>query len=252
MKTSLRVLALALAASVLGTAAAAHAQTATVITSLPYVINSGGLYVLGGNLNSAQTSGYLIEIRANNVTLDFQNYYISGAVNNTTQTTTGVYATEKSNITLKNGTIAFCNSAIVLDGNGTANTNAVDERVENMRITYCYRIGVRIGRCPSSRVVDCQVSQIGYAGGPSAYGITSDGALVQNNFVNSILSQGGVGIYLKGGSGNTSAFAIRNTIANCAYGIYGDTGNYAPKYQDNLTVNCTTPFTGAVDAGGNN
>ncbi len=236
------ILTLALAAAALLCAGMARAQT--VITSLPYTISASGTYVLNSNLNSSQTSGILINVNASNVTLDFQGHYIAGAVGNTNQSTTGVNANEQSNLTIKNGTIAFCSTGVSIGGNGSATTNSVGHQVDNLRVTYCYFIGVHISSSPASRITNCQVSQTGSAGTTSAAGIDVGGAgvTVQGNVVSNVTASGSAyGVYA-----NTGCFVRQNTISNASYGVVGG------KYQDNLTANCTTPFLNGTDAGGNN
>ena len=243
MNTTRRLLTLALAlaaTSLLGGAATVHAQT--VITSLPYTITATGAYVLNGNLSSSQTSGNLITVNASNVTIDFQGHFISGAVGNTSQTTYGIYASERSNLTIKNGTIAHCQTGIEIDGNGSATTNSVNHQIDNLRVTYCYYIGIYISYGPGSRISNCQVSQTGYSGAGSAFGIAVNGAgtVVQNNVVSNVTDSGGNSIGIYGGG-----FSRQNVVSNAYYGVYGG------KYQDNLTSGCTTPFAGGTDAGGN-
>ena len=245
MNTTHRLLTLALtlaATSLLGGAATVHAQT--VITSLPYTITATGAYVLNGNLSSSQTSGNLITVNASNVTIDFQGHFISGAVGNTSQTTTGIYASERSNLTIKNGTIAHCKYGVDIEGNDTATTNSVNHQIDNLRVTYCSYVGIFIAYGPGSRISNCQVSQTGYSGTSSAYGIIVYGAstVVQNNVVSNVtVSSGGFacGIYGNG-------FSRQNVVSGASYGVSGG------KYQDNLTDGCTTPFNGGTDAGGNN
>ena len=241
MNTTRRLLTLALAlaaTSLLGGAATVHAQT--VITSLPYTITATGAYVLNGNLSSSQTSGNLITVNASNVTIDFQGHFISGAVGNTSQTY-GIYASERSNLTIKNGTIAHCQTGIEIDGNNTATTNSVNHQIDNLRVTYCYSTGIFIYYGPGSRISNCQVSQTGFSGTSSAYGIIVYGAstLIQNNVVSNVTANNSIGIISAG-------FSRQNVVSGASYGVYGG------KYQDNLTSGCTTPFNGGTDAGGNN
>ena len=164
---------LILVAAGLLSAVTAHAQT--VITALPYTITSGGADVLNANLGSSQTSGNLITVDAANVTIDFQDHYITGLAGSTSQSTIGVYASERSNITLKNGTISHCEYGLLLTGNGSATTNSVDHQVDNMRVTYCTFTGVEIVASPVSRVTNCQVSQTGDSGQGYAYRISASG-----------------------------------------------------------------------------
>jgi hypothetical protein len=67
---------------------------------------------------------------------------------------------------------------------------------------------------------------------------------VRDNIVNTV---GPTADFPSYGAGILYAFAVRNSVANCkSFGVGGG------KYQNNLTSNCTTPFSGGVDAGGNN
>jgi hypothetical protein len=78
----------------------------TSITSLPYTISSPGLYKLGSNLDAYQlgVGANAITIAANDVTLDFDGYYLlnsgssSGAV-------FGIYALNRSNVRILNAHI---------------------------------------------------------------------------------------------------------------------------------------------------
>ncbi len=243
MKTSYRSLILAfllIAAALLGTAAA---RAQTVITSLPYTITGSGLYVLNSNLSSPATSGNLITVNVSNVTIDFQNHFISGPVGNTSQTTYGIYAYEQSNLTIKNGTIAHCFAGISIDGNDEGDTNSLDHQIDNMRVTHCSSYGIYLRASPASRITNCQVSQIGYSGANVAYGIAAynDGTTISGSVISTVTATTAYGILA-----GTGSFARQNTVSYAGYGVYGG------KYQDNLTTGCTYPYSGGTDAGGNN
>lgn len=225
------------------TAAATTACAQTVITSLPYTITVGGSYVLNNNLSAAITSGSLIKISASNVTIDMQGHFIAGSVGNTTQTTIGISADERSNLSIRNGTIAHCGTGISITGNGSAATNNVDHQIENLRITYCYNAGISVVSAPASRIVNCQISQIGYnANTAGAYGIYVAGAgtTVQGNSVSNVLGSTTACIYADVGS-----FVRQNQVSNATYGVYRGI------YQDNLAHACPTSFSNGTDGGGN-
>ena len=227
----------------------ATARAQTVINSLPYTISAKGLYVLGGDLSSAQISGNLITISASNVTLDLQGHYLSGPAGNNSQGTIGIYAKNENNITVQNGTVSNCATGIYLTGSGAAGVN-VNHRVDNLRVTHCYSEGIMLNAAPAGRVSNCQVSSIPglspFDGATLSAGInvSGDGLTVINNVVSdvsSFQSTEAYGIFTDG-----STIIRANQIAGCHTGIYGG------KIQDNLTVNCTTPFSNGTDAGGNN
>ena len=53
-------------------------KAGTQITSVPYTINSPGLYCLAGNLDFSSTSGTAILVNASDVTLDLMGFSLTG------------------------------------------------------------------------------------------------------------------------------------------------------------------------------
>lgn len=256
MKTNHRSLLRLLSAAVvaLAGAGAAHAQTVnplpapTIITSAPYTISAPGYYQLGADLNSSQTSGNIIEIAASNVTLDFAGHYISGPTSTPNQQTVGVYATNRANLKIQNGTIANCRQGINLSGPNSSATNFLNARILNMVVTRCYQTGIGLLYATSPEVNGCLVSNIGgttTAANADGVGISTDGnngGKVLNCSVSNISAVGSGTAYAIYNPG----FAKNNYLSRAGIGIiYG-------KYQDNLTLNVTTPFLNGTDAGGNN
>ena len=206
----------------------------TVITSLPYTITKPGLYVLNENLSSSLTSGNLITVNADNVTVDLQGHSLSGPANYSNEVVYGIYAEERGNATVRNGTISHCQYGVYLLGTLNASTtNNLNQVVDSLRVTHCVA-GIVLNTAPGSRVTNCQVTQMDSDG----IAISGPGGTVQGCVVNQV---GGTGIQLGVGT-----FARQNSIANAYYGILEG------KYQDNLTSGCTTPFAAGTDAGGNN
>ncbi len=221
-------------------------QAQTVITSLPYTITAGGTYVLNSNLSSTATSGSLITINASNVTIDFQEHYITGpAASLTTTTAYGIYAYERSNLTIRNGTVAYCSQGIFINGNSSANTNNVDQQITNMRVTYCSTYGINLDEAPSSVISGCQVSQIGTSSSGLAVGINIDGAgtVVQGCTVSNVTSSSATETY--GIFSDAGSFTRQCQVSSANYGIADGI------YQDNLASAVTTAFSGGTDGGGN-
>lgn len=79
-------------------------------------------------------------------------------------------------------------------------------------------------------------------GATNAYAIYCYGAgeTIQGNVVSNVIATYGYGVFANG------CFTRQNTISNAAYGVHGG------KYQDNLTLGCTTPLSSGTDAGGDN
>lgn len=212
----------------------------------PTTISAPGYYRLTKNITSSATTGNIITIHSHNVVIDFNTFYIVGP-NNKANTVVGVSSNGFGNITIKNGTIAFCEIGIQFSGTA-GNINQV---VDNMRISNCWEYGVYFpDASPGSAVSNCLFSQIGGSTvsgvfAIAVYGPSSDQTLlVRDNIVNTVGPTTSFPTY---GIGIVYSFAVRNTIANCLKdGIFGG------KYQNNLTSNCPTPFSGGTDAGGNN
>ena len=244
-KSSSKLLALA-AVALASLVATTAAQAQTVIGALPYTISSSGNYVLSTNLNSTLTSGVLITVNASNVTIDFQGYSINGPTSAPTGQLTGIYAYEKSNVTVKNGIINHCDYGIDLVGNGNSTTANVNGRIDNMKI-YAYSVcGVDLlPSSPSCIVSNSQISQIdtGFAATPVGIYCGGTGTTIQGCTINCAAPAAGYNSY--GISATAGCFERENQISNANYGISGGI------YQDNLASNCTTAFVGGTDAGGN-
>ena len=173
--------------------------------------------------------------------IDFQGHYIA-APNNPSYDTIGVYAYERSNVTVKNGTIGHCYTGIYLYGNNTSTTNSFGDQIDNMRITHCFHIGCEVDYAQSSRITNCQVSQTGTSGASYAAGIyvQGTGVTIQGNSVSSFTAATSTCIYAETGN-----FARQNQVSNATYGVDGCI------YQDNLAHNCPNAFAQGTDGGGN-
>lgn len=232
-------------------ASAQTPQDPVIITSAPYTINAAGYYRLGNNLSYAATSGSIITINASNVTLDLNGFYIAGP-NNPGQTVNGISASNRSNLNIVNGTVAFCYVGVNLSGG----SNSVNTRITGLRITNCYSAGIQDISPVGHLIADNQVATIGgttTAGSAAAFGIrvVEGSVVIRGNQVSGVTGVGagtGTGIYC---SNSNSHFVLRNQVNNCATGVRMNAAQ-GNKYQDNLTASCTTPFDGGVDAGGNN
>ncbi len=256
MKTStpllLALLVLAVAAP--NVARAQSPQNPILISSAPYTITQSGYYRLSTNLNfdpGNNNAVNIITVNASNVTIDFNGFYIAGPVGNTAQQVTGIFANERSNVTITNGTIAYCFRGVQLTGNGSTTTNNVGHRIEKMRVTYCYRIGLEVDNAPATLITQNQISQIGGTSASTSFTlgiyVFGSGGTVADNVITKVSnSVGGTSNY--GISTGSASFVVRNTIANTNIGV-----ECLGKYQANLTFGCTTPFAaGGTDAGLNN
>jgi hypothetical protein len=210
----------------------------------PITITAPGYYRLTKNIIFSGMSGNIITIQQHNVTIDFNTFFIIGP-NNKANTVVGVSANGFGNITIKNGTIAFCQTGVKFSG---ASSN-INQLVDNMRISNCWQQGVYFPTSsPGSLVSNCLFSQIGGSTAAGAtytiaiWGVGGD-VLAKNNVISTVTdaSNGPNNSY-----GIAYGFSVGNTISNSYYGVY------LGKYLQNLTSGCTVPFTPGTDVGHNN
>ena len=105
----IRNLAAALALVTVGFAGTASADETlycnTTITTLPFTITTQGHYCFDRNLSTAITSGAAITIAADFVTLDLNNFKLGGGSAGLGTNAFGVYAFDRSNLTIRGGNI---------------------------------------------------------------------------------------------------------------------------------------------------
>jgi len=97
---------------------------------------------------------------------------------------------------------------------------------------------------------------IGIGSAATSYGLFFDSvndAVVEDNRIIDLSSSASTsyGLYLET---SANVLAVGNRITSAGFGIEYSAlwGGSSGKYMDNLTSNVTTPFTGGIDAGGNN
>ena len=245
----------------------------TAITYLPYDIIEEGVYCFTGNLETSWTSGNVIEIRTDNVVINLNGWKLS-ALNS--ETAHGIYARQRKNIIIRNGTISGFFRGIVLTDDSPFTTSQghliEDIRVDNSAyagiqvegsniivrrnqvvdsICEGYAYGIRL-RGPAGRVLDNDVSNITTSGSYKARGIfiyQADGAIAEGNRIVG-LSSGGSTTYGLGIENSDNVLVRGNSISSADYGIYysSSTG----KYMDNLTDDVGTAFLNGTSIGFNN
>jgi hypothetical protein len=127
------VAASAAAAALLAAAPAVLADETTFcntyITSLPYTITVQGHYCFNRNLSTPITSGNAITINASYVVLDMNNFKLGGGAAGPGTTTRGIYAIDRSNVTVRGGNIR--GFAIGIQVTSTVSTLAQNVTIEN-------------------------------------------------------------------------------------------------------------------------
>jgi hypothetical protein len=90
-----------------GPAAAAESYDSCFgfIDALPATITTQGTWCLRQNLDTSATTGNMIEIQTNNVTIDCNGFRMRGSGGGASTTATGIYANGRLNITIRRCTI---------------------------------------------------------------------------------------------------------------------------------------------------
>src|SRR2546430_837169 len=246
MRTACYPIALVLGLALTLGAVPAQAETTacTPVTAVPTVITAQGIYCFTQHLNTDITTGNAIEIQTNNVILDLNGFKLGGLAAGPSTLATGIHATDRQNITIKNGTVRGFLNGIFLQGSASGG-----HVVEDIRADQNTQVGMQVVG-DGSLIRNNQVVATGgttISAAADGFGIIAGGIglRVLNNDVIDVKSVGGGtawGVFFNGVSG----LAANNRITNADVGI-----NNAAKYSDNLTTGVTTPFSGGTAVGVN-
>jgi parallel beta-helix repeat protein len=226
------------------------------------------------------TSGNAITINVNNVVIDLNGRKLGGGAAGAGTEARGIYAYQRKNITIKNGTIRGFFRGIYLDDAlpyTTSQGHIIEDIRADMNTVYGIRVYGRGNIIRNNQVVDTGGSSLN----DFAYGIAASGPgnRVLNNDVYETKETDagqGIGIHITYGDGNV---VMNNRIGNQDFGtgdsygiytLYSDNvivkGNTISKmewgiafnatatglYGDNLASGCTSAFSGGTAAGSTN
>ena len=119
-------LSMAAAAALLTTSARAEVTDCQEILSVPVTITTQGVHCFKSDKVSSATSGNLIEIQANNVTIDMNGFKLGGSGAGAGTQAFGILASNRKNITIRNGTIRGFRIGVFL-GQGTSSGHLVED-----------------------------------------------------------------------------------------------------------------------------
>lgn len=238
---------------------AQNASAQTVIEAIPYIIANSGVYELGKNLTlpaSVETRN-AITINASNVTIDFNSFNISKLQSGKTPQCTGIYALNRTNITVKNGAISGFYIGIDFDYHSGMNLNA-NHLVDGVRITNPQTFGIHLMQATNCLIQNCVIASSGFdsagntvtgtgVGIELAVNAGSANALINNRIAKSLQK----GIQTGSGQAVGGTVLEGNLTSRCPIGYALSPSD---KYRNNTTISCGTPFNanGAIDLGGNN
>jgi len=207
-------LCVATLASLLPLAGQSETTNCAAIPSVPFTISAAGVYCLNTDLITGITSGAAVTINANSVTIDMNGRRLAGGQAGTATTAVGIYANNRRNITMRNGTIRGFWKGIFLDNGGS-------HLIEQIRADANTQWGIQIyGH--NSVVRNNQVSNTGGTTAASVadtYGIFVQGDSnhildndVMHSFANGKFSRA-VGILAHGANAVVESNRISNLIS---------------------------------------
>jgi hypothetical protein len=226
------------------------------ITTLPYTITQQGHYCFNRNLTAAFPIATAITIKSDFVVLDLNGFKLqyTGSVNDGTPKT-GVYAENRKNLIIRNGTLVGCTHGVTLyefTAGGSAN-----HRLEDLQITE--------GQMPvlvdgaSNVVRRCVFRNISF-GLPASSGIAAilirgSGGLVRGNVIHRVPGNGlhqTYGIHATG-----LRHVIEDNVVNAVtigsgpggIGLFMDDASSV--YRDNTVLATAIPYSGGTPVGVN-
>lgn len=194
-------------------AAESYANCTGVVSALPTTISTPGTYCLQQNLTSAATTGNLIEIATDNVTLDCNDFTLTGT-GGTGTTAVGVHALGRFNAVVRH-----CNVSGVQYGAYLQGANGGGHVVEDNRFHADTYVGVRVEGDGSVVRRNQVYDNGGSTAGASAYGIYTNASVnVTGNTVSGVNARVGghgsaYGIYT---NANASGAIVDNHISELA------------------------------------
>ena len=231
--------------------AQAETTNCTAITSLPAVITVQGIYCFTGHLNTAITTGDAIDIRTNNVIVDLNGFKLGGLAAGPGTFANGIHASDRQNITIKNGTIRGFFAGIRLQAPGASQGHVV----EDIRADQNTYIGIQVSGAGNivrnnQVVATGGTTCCGADASPTGIRVIGTGPRVLNNDVITVTEQGtGIARGILVGI-SIGALVVNNRITEADRGIEYDAST--GKYRDNVTFDVTTPYTGGTNIGNNN
>jgi nitrous oxidase accessory protein NosD len=233
-------------------------------------------------------SGSAITITVNNVTIDLNGYKLGNLAAGTDTQAAGIFANQKKNITIKNGTIRGFLIGIWLhdedpytvssghliediraDGNtqigilvlGTGNVIRNNQVVSTGGSTaeinsqpVVDAIGIyHFG--PGARVINNDVTETvgrdsggSFGAGNGILFVAADNSVVEDNRISDTLDVSGISYGIRI-FGSSNVMVVNNRIATTDNGVAYTVST--GEYRDNVTSGVATPYTGGTNAGNN-
>jgi hypothetical protein len=275
MRSMTRLFALTFVLLAPSAMARAEVVNCTDIPAVPFTVTTPGIYCLKDSLVSAAASGIAINIASDDVVLDMNGHVLDGSAAGPSTTTYGILALDRTNVTVRNGTVRGFYIGVQLGGRSPQNNIAEDLRVDRStdyglvvrgqgsiarrnlvtRTGGATKLAIGLyGLGDGVHVVDNEVVGTLEAAGGQAMGIRIDsgvGAVVERNVVSnaSLGPTDSYGIRLSQSSPQVTV--ATNRIVNFRNGIFFTIGG-SGLYRDNTVGGALVPFSGGTAGSANN
>ena len=221
----------------------------TPITTLPCTITAPGTYYLTADYAANWTgSTVVIQVNASNVTIDLNGH----TINNTAGTSTsayGIYAIDRSGITVRNGNlVGFYWGISFFASNSSTASASFGHLIQDVCVTKCaftsfYLNGV------NNRIYRCRAVLEGglNANYNNAFCLDGQGGSLEDcDACGHLGSATSYGVLMAGGY----HFILNNRFSLLDVGV--QCNDTTTKYRDNLTAGVTTSYANGTNAGNNN
>ncbi len=192
------------------------------ITSIPVVITTQGIHCFKQNLANGATSGNMIDIQTNNVTIDMNGFKLGGLEGGTGTLATGIYANSRRNITIRNGSIRGFYYGILLEGGVADSSGHLLEDLRLDGITFTGALIEGTGNIVRNNQVVNTGPGTNVSGAVGLYIKNSNDSVVVGNVISAVSeSTASHGIYVQ----SSSLIVVRNNTvlrtkdASSKYGI---------------------------------
>lgn len=231
---------------------------ATTLSTLPAIITMPGTYVLDGNKSVSIIDGAVIDVRADNVTIDLNGKTITNTAAFDGTRAVGVYTSKKKRLAVKNGILRGFHTAVYIH-RGDALTGG--HLLSDVQADACYAAGFlmqgdgcAIKRCLVTNQQRTGVFDMG--GCTASFGIGVRNAiaplLIDNTIDMTDVGSGDSSIGILLGGGVNDAVVINNQISNADIGILSN-GSNRSECRDNECTAVEMPLYGTyINLGNNN
>lgn len=226
------------------------------IGSLPATITQQGVHCLKKDLSFSGNAGAAISVQVPNVVIELNGFKIGGLVGGSHTYARGVYAADRRNITVRNGTIRGFAFAVWFEDSGSGNASS-GHIVENIRIEGAKIEGIRV-EGSHSIVRNNILFDIGnHASNTGAVGIrvrSGVGHSIVGNVVSRVMANDtAVGLI---GDATSGPIIRQNDVRDISGGNEGrgidiSSGSQRALVKENVIINSSTGSIGIRQAGDN-